>query len=403
MKAMLGSNIHVVYPIEMINSGVYSTLYGKVRENQEIDVNVDVCKDHIMWDEEDANNYRQLYSNKYGQIINSSSNSDFVTIAEINNIDHILWVDNRDGNNELYYTQRGLFPDLILFNLDIQFNPLSPVINGTTLFINATVFSYGKAVSNIEVKFYDGDPDINNDLILDPTAVEIGNDTISVDKDSSALASIQWTPNSAGTYSIYVWADPNNNTMEYNYSNNLANKTLEVIPGISTKDLVEGWNLISIPLMISGNNLTSILQSIQGQYDAVLWYNLSDGNDHWKHHHTSKPSNLIDLETINNTMGFWLHITDPLGATLEVIGEELTINQSIPIYPGWNLVGFPSTTNKTRDLALNNLFFDSDIDAIWTFNATTQRWEEIGPSDYFEVGRGYWVHSKVKKTWDVPL
>jgi hypothetical protein len=32
-----------------------------------------------------------------------------------------------------------------------------------------------------------------------------------------------------------------------------------------------------------------------------------------------------------------------------------------------------------------------------------QKWKEIGDSDYFEIGRGYWIHSKVEKTWDVPL
>ena len=32
-----------------------------------------------------------------------------------------------------------------------------------------------------------------------------------------------------------------------------------------------------------------------------------------------------------------------------------------------------------------------------------QKWEKIGPSDYFEVGKGYYIHSKVTKVWDVPL
>ena len=59
-------------------------------------------------------------------------------------------------------------------------------------------------------------------------------------------------------------------------------------------------------------------------------------------------------------------------------------------------------------MPLNNrrsfyIVFDQDVDAIWTFNAATQTWQEIGPTDYFELGKGYWIHSKVTKAWDVPL
>jgi hypothetical protein len=67
------------------------------------------------------------------------------------------------------------------------------------------------------------------------------------------------------------------------------------------------------------------------------------------------------------------------------------------------MVGYPSLINRTRDNALNNIIFNQDVDAIWTFNAATQTWQEIGPSDSFELGRGYWIHSKVTKIWDVPL
>jgi hypothetical protein len=102
-------------------------------------------------------------------------------------------------------------------------------------------------------------------------------------------------------------------------------------------------------------------------------------------------------------MGLWVHVIDPGGATLVVFGDVLTSPQNIGLYPGWNQVGYPSTTDKIRISALNNIFFDTEVDAIWTHNATTQTWKEITASDNFEVGRGYWIHSKVTKTWIVPL
>ncbi|UCF07824.1 MAG: hypothetical protein JSW28_09315, partial [Thermoplasmata archaeon] len=150
-------------------------------------------------------------------------------------------------------------------------------------------------------------------------------------------------------------------------------------------------------------NLQTVLQSIEDQYDAVRRYNITDGNDPWKHHHTSKPPKFNDLDTINHAMGLWVHITDPGGAALEVNGDVFSSNQNITLHPGWNLVGYPSNTAMNRTGALNNIDFGTDVDAVWTYNATTQEWKEITTLDNFEVGRGYWIHSRVTKTWVVPL
>ncbi|UCG70991.1 MAG: right-handed parallel beta-helix repeat-containing protein [Thermoplasmata archaeon] len=181
-------------------------------------------------------------------------------------------------------------------------------------------------------------------------------------------------------------------------------KTVTIVLGNGTLiDLEPGWNLVSLPRIHSDTYLPTILQSIEGRYDAVQWYNITDNNDPWKHNHISKPSNLNDLNEINHTMGLWVHITDPGGTTLVVFGDVLTSTQNISLYPGWNLAGYPSTTDKVRISALNNVLFDTEVDAIWTYNATTQKWKEITASDNFEVGRGYWIHSKVTKTWIVPL
>ncbi|UCG69560.1 MAG: VCBS repeat-containing protein [Thermoplasmata archaeon] len=170
-------------------------------------------------------------------------------------------------------------------------------------------------------------------------------------------------------------------------------------------DLSEGWNLISLPLIQSETNVDSVFSTIDGQYNAVQCYDSSYANDPWKHYHTQKPSEMIDLTDVNHTMGIWIYVIQPGGTVLTVNGNEIGMGQSITIRPGWNLVGYPSKTDKLRDDALGNLFFDTDVDSIWTYDAATQSWEEIGPSDYFEVGMGYWIHSMrdVDIVWNVPL
>ncbi len=166
--------------------------------------------------------------------------------------------------------------------------------------------------------------------------------------------------------------------------------------------LKQGWNLISIPLIQLEHNLTRVLGSIDSWYDAVQWYDITDTTDPWKHYKVGKPFG-NDLSEINEKMGLWIHITNPGDTIFLYNGTQPTSNQSIPLHPGWNLVGFPSNTSYNRTIGLNNLTFDTHVDAIWTYNAATQKWKELGPSDYFKPCRGYWIHSKVECEWEVPL
>jgi parallel beta-helix repeat protein len=167
--------------------------------------------------------------------------------------------------------------------------------------------------------------------------------------------------------------------------------------------LYKGWNLISLPYIQSETNLESVLSSINGFYNAIQWYNISDTSDSWKHNHISKLPNLNDFQEINHSIGFWIFINKADGVLFEYSGTQPTSNQTITLYPGWNMVGYPSLTSYNRTEGLNNITFDDQIDAIWSYDASTQKWKEITASDNFEVGEGYYIHSKSKCEWEVPL
>jgi parallel beta-helix repeat protein len=166
--------------------------------------------------------------------------------------------------------------------------------------------------------------------------------------------------------------------------------------------LKQGWNLISIPLIQVNQNITKVLEMIDGYYNIVSWYDASDPADPWKNYVVGKPFG-NDLLYLNETMGFWIHITRPGDTIFLYNGTQPTVNQTIKIYEGWNMVGYPSLTSYNRTEGLNNLTFGTHIDAILMYNATTQKWKKLGPSDYFEIGRGYWIHAKTKCDWEVPL
>ena len=110
-----------------------------------------------------------------------------------------------------------------------------------------------------------------------------------------------------------------------------------------------------------------------------------------------------DLENINHRMGFLIHVTDTPGVVFEYPGFAPILNQTITLREGWNLVGFPSLASYNRTLGLNNLEFGVDVDAIQWFDAVTKTWHFMDQDDSFEIGRGYWVHSKVETLWEVPL
>ncbi|UCE39282.1 MAG: SBBP repeat-containing protein [Thermoplasmata archaeon] len=167
--------------------------------------------------------------------------------------------------------------------------------------------------------------------------------------------------------------------------------------------LHNGWNLISIPMIQQNTNLGVVLSSISGYYDAIQWYDASATLDPWKHHQISKPFNLNDLNDIEHKMGFWIHITKPGGVLFEYLGTHPTENQMITLYPGWNMVGYPSLTNYNITEGLNKLTFSTDVDAIITYNAAAQRWERLGESDYFQIGKGYYIHAKSEYVWEVPF
>lgn len=167
--------------------------------------------------------------------------------------------------------------------------------------------------------------------------------------------------------------------------------------------LYEGWNLFSIPFIQPNTDLNNVLSLINGSYDAVQWYNISDIIDPWKHYQISKPIHLNDLKGIDHTIGFWVHITEPGGLLFEYPGIQPAENQTFTLYPGWNLVGYPSLKCYNRTAALNNITFGKEVDSIWTWDAQSKNWTEVGELDHFIIGRGYWIHATIECIWEVPL
>ncbi|UCG69203.1 MAG: right-handed parallel beta-helix repeat-containing protein [Thermoplasmata archaeon] len=166
--------------------------------------------------------------------------------------------------------------------------------------------------------------------------------------------------------------------------------------------LKQGWNLISLPLIQQDETLEKVLEMIDGNYDAVQFYDNSAPGDPWIDTKVDKSFG-NELFELNHKMGIWIHITKIEETIFLYNGTQPTSNQTIHLYKGWNMVGYPSLKSYNRTNGLNNLTFGTHVDLIEWYDASIQTWQTVGENDYFVPGRGYWIHASVECEWEVPL
>jgi len=157
--------------------------------------------------------------------------------------------------------------------------------------------------------------------------------------------------------------------------------------------LSEGWNLISTPLIQGDESIDKVLENITGKWDVVKYYDTLDKADPWK---TYRPgSSVNDLTSIDNTMGFWINITEP-NVNLTVSGYEPD-STIISLYAGWNLVGYPTQTTET----VGNALWGTGADRVEVFDPVSPYIKEVGSTYIMKPGEGYWVHVPADTVWTV--
>ena len=158
--------------------------------------------------------------------------------------------------------------------------------------------------------------------------------------------------------------------------------------------LIAGWNLISIPLEQADTSLTTVLNSIDGHYDVLKYYDIIDKNDPWKTYRIGASTN--DLFDIDHTMGIWIHM---LNATILVVEGAEPISTNITLYAGWNLVGYP-TLDDSMEVA--NALWGTGADRVEVFDpASPYLIKEAEPDYLMQPGEGYWVHVIVDTVWTI--
>jgi len=157
-----------------------------------------------------------------------------------------------------------------------------------------------------------------------------------------------------------------------------------------------GWNLISYPLLASGD-IEEVLNDSNVVWDNAQWYNPLDTGDHWKTHVVGRAVN--DLNTIDNTMAIWLHVTEAGDGNLTIKGGAPT-GTTIQLHAGWNLVSYPGSSSAAMDSA----GLPSEVTKIAQYDSgATYLVSEVfdWASTNFVPGSGYWLYSTADTTWTV--
>ncbi len=259
--------------------------------------------------------------------------------------------------------------DLYLNESGIYFSNSTP-IEGDEIEISALIYNEGNVdLENITVEFYNDDPMHYGELI--------GQDVINVSANSFSNATVLWSA-SPDTRYVFVLISPFN-FLEEDYSNNLANKSIDVEAKILHEfdiNLIQGWNLVSIPLEPKNNIVTKVFEDIN--YSKIFSY------------YQNSWLELGNNSKISETRGLWINSLNNQTFTIE--GEEFTYPINFSLIGGWNLISYPSL-NMTL---VNESLKDVNYSIVYGYNGSWSgyspfRVDNVNSLNYFVPGYGYWV------------
>lgn len=191
-----------------------------------------------------------------------------------------------------------------------------------------------------------------------------------------------------GDSELYVV--PSDDTHEYpNW-----NTTIE-IPWLGEtfeKDLVPGWNLVSLPLTPEDNSTAAVLNSIDGKYDAVMKYTPGTGFE------------AVTTTVMDPGVGYFIYMNT--NGTWSYEGDSYD-SMTAPLSQGLNMAGWVND-DVALPGALDSIAGNYNYVARW--NAITQDYEVYEPdapasfNDFGTIakGEGYFIAAKTGCTLTYP-
>ncbi|MDF1513804.1 MAG: hypothetical protein P1S60_08350 [Anaerolineae bacterium] len=179
--------------------------------------------------------------------------------------------------------------------------------------------------------------------------------------------------------------------VELGYETSNIDAALALAPDTVDLDLVQDWNLISIPVVQEDPAIETTLQTITSTYEVAWAY---DGCvPEWLKYDPNDP--LSSLTVISTTQGMW--IDQAIAATLTVTGTHPLATQ-IALCAGWNLIGYPSVTPKPVAEVLAPI--KGKFNLVYAYDAfdVSDPWKVYDPDfpefsnlSTMQAWQGYWI------------
>ncbi|MDI6729980.1 MAG: hypothetical protein QMD06_00330 [Candidatus Altarchaeum sp.] len=155
---------------------------------------------------------------------------------------------------------------------------------------------------------------------------------------------------------------------------------------IDTIELNQGWNLVAISVMPYNKDVSAVLSSISGKYEAVYAYD--DGG--WMYNVKVNGNYVGTLKTIESGKGYWIYASEP--ATLSISGKKV-ISMDMNLNQGWNLVGYSVQNSKSVDEMASVCDSIFGYDKSWK-SASFRYNMVLGDLTSLEKNKGYWIKAK---------
>ncbi len=271
-----------------------------------------------------------------------------------------------------------------------------------------------------------------NTLSIDPSTAKVGQEvtisgqfpeypdepiTISIPRGADPVSEWTTTTDENGDYSFDIevpYAEDDAETLDYFSSVGLvatldSDPTGEMIvttlvilepdePVIQEVPLSTGWNFVSTNLIPTHETIDEIINDeeygIPDSYTKMMYYDAPE--DRWFSYVPDRAEHFNSIETWCRTFGFWIYLSE--SATLFIQGHEPE-STDITLYPGWNMVGMPSSTGGNHGLPAEVTKIGY-FDALEDYNIAY----DYSPGSFeFEVDQGYWIYNSASESviWNV--
>lgn len=171
-----------------------------------------------------------------------------------------------------------------------------------------------------------------------------------------------------------------------------------------SKKGINGWNLISLPVIPTNTSIENVLSNVKNDVLTVWKYDSTTGN--WSMYKPNDASS--DLKDMTAGFGYWINYNKDTSNTIDGSGslflEGNSVPPSRPLKEGWNLIGYyqKGDTNEIQSkCALSTLTSNINdwIAASWQIPVTGydnngKTFTEVNYNGLMTPGQGYWIFMK---------